>query len=82
VWLSFINSYILIFRMHYLVQCNKRYHHERANSAYGPLVYWVAEHITVNLGVLVFVPGVTIAYFMMGLPAVGAARAGAHWQLT
>jgi ABC-type lipoprotein export system ATPase subunit len=67
-WLAFISTYIHVFKTHYLVVSNARFHHEHQNRAYAALPYWGAELIATCIGTAAFLPGVTICYFMMGLP--------------
>lgn len=58
-------------QVHYLAQSNSRFRHEHANKAYRALPYWAAEFLSTAVCSLVFLPGITIAYFMMGLPGAG-----------
>lgn len=67
-WLVFLQAYMHVFKVHYLDQSNKRFHHEYANKMYGVFAYWSAEFLATAICSLVFLPGITIAYFMMGLP--------------
>jgi ABC-type multidrug transport system fused ATPase/permease subunit len=67
-WLVFLQCYIQVFKVHYLAQSNTRFHHEFSNRSYGAFSFWAAEFLSVAICSLVFVPGVTIAYFMMELP--------------
>lgn len=68
-WLAFISTYIHVFKTHYLVVNNARFHHEHSNRAYAVVPYWSAELIATCIGTAAFLPGIAIAYFMMGLPS-------------
>lgn len=70
-WITFLQCYMQVFKVHYLDQTNKRFHHEFANRCYGVFPYWAAELASTALCSLIFVPGVIIAYFMMGFPSAG-----------
>jgi hypothetical protein len=58
-------------QVHYLDQCNKRFQHEYANKSFGAFAYWCAEFASTAICTMVFLPGITIAYFMMGFPGTG-----------
>jgi len=54
-----------VFKTYYLVTTNARFHHEHDNRAYAAVPYWLAESISTAIGSVVFIPGITIAYFMV-----------------
>ncbi|KAG5179068.1 P-loop containing nucleoside triphosphate hydrolase protein [Tribonema minus] len=54
----------------YLVTSNMRFEHERANASYGVMAYFLSELTVTAASCLLFMPGVTIAYFMIGYPGV------------
>eukprot|EP00045_Choanoeca_perplexa_P016596 m.225179 g.225179 ORF g.225179 m.225179 type:complete len:1297 (+) comp17304_c0_seq1:154-4044(+) len=68
-WLTFISTYIHVFKTHYLVVNNARFHHEHANNEYQVLPYWAAEFVSTMIGTMAFLPGIAISYFMMGFPS-------------
>eukprot|EP00053_Salpingoeca_punica_P015740 m.145601 g.145601 ORF g.145601 m.145601 type:complete len:1425 (-) comp16788_c0_seq2:22-4296(-) len=69
VWLIFLQAYMQVFKVHYLMLSNSRYHHEHSNHSYHVLPYWAAELVSTLVCSTIFLPGVTIAFFMMGMPA-------------
>eukprot|EP00730_Choanoeca_flexa_P007398 TRINITY_DN12326_c3_g2_i1.p1 TRINITY_DN12326_c3_g2~~TRINITY_DN12326_c3_g2_i1.p1 ORF type:complete len:1308 (+),score=386.87 TRINITY_DN12326_c3_g2_i1:37-3924(+) len=68
-WITFISTYMHVFKSHFLVVNNARFHHEYANNAYRVLPYFLAELTSTMIWMVVFLPGITICYFMMGLPS-------------
>jgi hypothetical protein len=64
-WLVFLCCYIQVFKTYYLVTTNARFHHDHDNRTHAALPYWLAESIATAIGSVVFIPGVTIAYFMV-----------------
>ena len=67
-WMVFLQCYMHVFKVHYLAQSNARFHHEHANKSYAVFPYWCAEFLATAINTVVFLPGIIIAYFMMGLP--------------
>lgn len=61
-------SYIQVFKVHYLVEVYKLYQQERQNLAHGVLSFFLAELTTILFWGWIFIPGVLIAFFMMGYP--------------
>lgn len=49
-------------------KANIRLAHELANNSYSVLAYWCANLATTALLLVFCLPGVAIAYFMMGFP--------------
>ncbi|KAG5179071.1 P-loop containing nucleoside triphosphate hydrolase protein [Tribonema minus] len=66
VWFIMLNSYIHVFKVYYLMTSNKRFEHERANASYGVAAYFLSELAVTAISHLLFIPGVTIAYWMAG----------------
>ena len=42
--------------------------HERANDTYSVTAAFFADFTTTAIGLLVYIPGTAVAYFMMGYP--------------
>ncbi|CAM9819320.1 unnamed protein product, partial [Ectocarpus fasciculatus] len=53
----------------YLVNSNRRFANERSNLSYGVTSFFIAETIVTCLAQLLWVPGCSLAFFMIGLPA-------------
>ena len=69
VWLTFIASYLQVFKIYYLFSFKNRVHNERANGLYSTLAWSVSNFMTTALFVfMVYVPALLIGYGMMGLP--------------
>ena len=49
----------------YLVNSNRRFASERANLSYGVVSFFLAETLVTALAQLLWVPGCTIAFFMV-----------------
>jgi hypothetical protein len=47
---------------------SQRYLHERANNTYSVTAAFCADLTTTAIGLLAYIPGVAVAYFMMGYP--------------
>ena len=50
-------------------KANARFKHERANNTYSVLAAFCAELTITSIGLLTFIPGTAVAYFMMGFPS-------------
>jgi hypothetical protein len=64
-------AYIQIFKVYHITKGNDRFKHERANNTYGVLASFCAELTTTTAGLVVFMPGAAVAYFMVGFPNDG-----------
>eukprot|EP00752_Nemacystus_decipiens_P016241 g14521.t1 len=69
MWIIMLQSYVHVFKVFFLVNSNRRFTNERANLSYGPTAYFLAETIVTCLAQLLWVPGCSLAFFMIGLPA-------------
>lgn len=49
----------------YLVNSNRRFASERANLSYGVVSFFLAEMLVTALAQLLWIPGCTIAFFMV-----------------
>ena len=69
VWLTFIASYLQVFKIYYLFSMKNRVHDERSNGLYSTLAWSVSNLITTAVFVfVVYVPALLVGYGMMGLP--------------
>ncbi len=68
LWCLMLNMYVHVFKIFYIVTHNHRFHHERANGSYRVLSYWLAELTVTAVSHVLFIPGVIIAYSLIGLP--------------
>ena len=55
-------------QVYHLCRNNQRYLHERANNTYSVTAAFCADLTTTAIGLLAYIPGVAVAYFMMGYP--------------
>ncbi|CAM9299488.1 unnamed protein product, partial [Hapterophycus canaliculatus] len=69
MWLIMLQSYVHVFKVFYLVTSNRRFASERSNMSYGVMSFFLAETIVTCLAQLLWVPGCSLAFFMIGLPA-------------
>ena len=53
-------------KVFYLVNSNRRFTNERANLSYGVAAFFLAETIVTCLAQLLWVPGCSLAFFMVG----------------
>lgn len=68
LWIVFFLVYLQVFKVYHLNRGNIRFKHEKGNRTYSVLAYWLAELTATAVGLVVFLPGATMAYFMMGQP--------------
>lgn len=54
--------------MYHLSKASVRFYHEKANNTYGVVAAFFAELTATAVGLLFFIPGTAVAYFMMGFP--------------
>ena len=55
-------------QVYHLSKASARFYHEKANNTYGVIAAFFAELTATAVGLLFFIPGTAVAYFMMGLP--------------
>ena len=55
-------------QVYHLCRNSQRYLHERANNTYSVTAAFCADLTTAAIGLLTYIPGVAVAYFMMGYP--------------
>ena len=55
-------------QVYHLCRNSQRYLHERANNTYSVTAAFCADLTTAAIGLLAYIPGVAVAYFMMGYP--------------
>ena len=73
VWLVFVCAYLQVFKIYYLMLNKQRFQHEHANRSYAVSAWSAADFLVTSFcSFLTFIPGLMIAYFMMGLPAESA----------
>ena len=58
-----------LYQVYHLSKANARFKHERANNTYSVLAAFCAELTITPIGLLCFIPGSMISYFMFGAPA-------------
>ncbi len=68
LWCLMLNMYVHVFKIFYIVTHNQRFHHERANGSYHVLPYFLAELTVTAIAHVLFIPGLVIAYVIIGLP--------------
>jgi hypothetical protein len=54
--------------VYHLSKASARFYHEKANNTYGVIAAFFAELTATAVGLLFFIPGTAVAYFMMGFP--------------
>ena len=55
-------------QVYHLSKASVRFYHEKANNTYGVVAAFFAELTATAVGLLFFIPGTAVAYFMMGFP--------------
>eukprot|EP01031_Cornospumella_fuschlensis_P027142 gene27142-32787_t len=70
-WLTFLNSWIHIFKVYHINRNDRRAEHEVANNKYSPLVFFMSDSLSIALLLLFFNAVPPIAYFMCGFPRSG-----------
>ena len=69
VWLTFIGTYLQVFKIYYLFSMKNRSHDERANHLYSPLAWSISDFVvTAFFTFVIYVPALLVGYGMMGLP--------------
>ena len=70
VWIVFMVIYGQVFKVYHMFTANGRFRHEQWNNTYSVFAYWLAEMTVIApLLFVCYIPGVAIAYFMMGFPS-------------
>jgi ABC-type multidrug transport system ATPase subunit len=70
LWIMMMMVYVNVFKVYHMNQGNIRLEHELANGSYFVFSYFCAQLTTTSLLLLTYMPGVILAYFMIGFPAV------------
>lgn len=68
LWIVMMMAYIQVFKVYHLRKADIRFEHEYANNSYYVIAFWLAELTTSAIAIAFYIPGVCIAYSMMGLP--------------
>ncbi len=68
LWCLMLNMYVHVFKIFFLVTHNQRFRHERANGSYRVLPHFFAELTVTAISHVLFIPGVLIAFALIGLP--------------
>lgn len=55
-------------QVYHLSRTNSRYKHERENNTYSVLAAFFADLTSTALSILTYIPGIAVAYFMIGFP--------------
>lgn len=58
-----------MYQVYHLSRGSARFKHERANNTYTVLAAFAAELTTTPIGLICFIPGTMISYFMFGAPS-------------
>ena len=58
----------IFYQVYHLCRNSARYMHERANNTYSVTAAFCADLTTTAIGLLIYIPGTAVAYFMMGYP--------------
>lgn len=69
LWVMMMMVYTNVFKVYHMNQGNIRLEHELANGSYTVLAFFFAQITTTSLLLLSYMPGVILAFFMMGFPA-------------
>ena len=67
-WFLGVNAYMHVFKAHYFTSTHNLFALEQPNHAYHPLPYFLAEVASTMFWAWVYIPGFTIAYFMVDFP--------------
>jgi hypothetical protein len=54
--------------VYHLSKASARFYHEKANNTCGVTAAFLAELTITALGLILYIPGSAVAYFMMGFP--------------
>lgn len=68
VWLTFMTSWIHIFKVYHINRNDRRAEHEVANNKYSPLVFFLSDSLSSSVLLLLFNAVPPVAYFMYGFP--------------
>lgn len=68
LWIIMMMIYMQVFKVYHLMKAKERFEHEQNNNAYSVLAAWTADLVSVSTLLICYLPGTTIAYFMIGLP--------------
>ena len=63
---SSLFSSLLCTQVYHLSKASARFLHEKANNTYSVPAAFLAELTTTSIGLLTFIPGTAVTYFMMG----------------
>mmetsp|Transcript_17556 Transcript_17556/g.33104 ORF Transcript_17556/g.33104 Transcript_17556/m.33104 type:complete len:1326 (-) Transcript_17556:147-4124(-) len=70
LWVMMMMVYTNVFKVYHMNKGNIRLEHELANGSYTVIAYFFAQITTTSLLLVSYMPGVILAFFMMGFPAV------------
>jgi ABC-type multidrug transport system ATPase subunit len=65
----FMSMSLSVYQVYHLSRGSLRFKHERANNTYTVLAAFAAELTTTPIGLICFIPGTMISYFMFGAPS-------------
>lgn len=69
LWIMMMMVYVNVFKVYHLFKAGQRQIHERMNQAHTVFTFWLAQMFTSGLLLLSYMPGLAIAYFMVGFPS-------------
>jgi energy-coupling factor transporter ATP-binding protein EcfA2 len=69
LWVMMMMVYTNVFKVYHMNQGNIRLEHELANGSYSVLAFFWAQMTTTSLLLLSYMPGVVLAFYMMGFPS-------------
>ena len=64
-----MSLFLSMYQTYHLSRASARFKHERANNTYSVLAAFAAELTVSTVGLLTFIPGTAVAYFMMVFPS-------------
>lgn len=68
LWIMMMMVYVNVFKVYHLFKAGERQRHEGMNQAHTVLIFWLAQMTTSGILLISYMPGLAIAYFMIGFP--------------
>jgi hypothetical protein len=68
LWIMMMMVYVNVFKVYHLFKAGERQRHEGMNQAHTVMTFWLAQMTTSGILLLSYMPGLSIAYFMVGFP--------------
>ena len=70
LWIMMMMVYTNVFKIYHMNEGNIRLEHELANGSYSVLANFFAQMTTTSLLLVTYMPGVVLAFYMIGFPSV------------